>query len=120
MNHNFENLEIWQLSRELVKEIYLATQSFPSEEKFGLTSQIRKAAVSVPSNIAEGCGRGTDIQLKYFLEIAIGSLCEVETQLYLAWDLDFLVEEHFTKLLQATILIRRKTLSFKRQLSSRK
>jgi len=79
MRHNFLHLEIWKRSRKLVKIIYQTSKSFPSEEKFGLTSQIRRAAVSVPSNIAEGCGRDTDPQLKNFMNIAIGSICEVET-----------------------------------------
>jgi len=90
MRHNFLNLEVWRRSRILVKEIYFASQNFPSEEKFGLTSQLRRSAVSVPSNISEGCGRGTIPQLKKFLDIAIGSLCELETQVYLSFDLGYL------------------------------
>lgn len=73
MRHNFLHLEIWKRSRKLVKLTYNATKSFPNEEKFGLTSQMRRAAVSIPSNIAEGCGRDTDAQLKHFIGNAIGS-----------------------------------------------
>ena len=83
MRHNFKALEIWKRSRKLVKNTYLTTKTFPSEEKFGLVSQINRSAVSIPSNIAEGCGRGTDAQLVHFLDIAIGSNCELETQFYL-------------------------------------
>lgn len=90
MKHNFLQLEFWKKSRVLVKEIYLLTKDFPPEEKFGLTSQIRRAAVSIPSNIAEGCGRGTDLQFSHFINVAIGSACELETQLYLAHDLSFI------------------------------
>lgn len=90
MKHNFKNPEIWKRSRALVKVIYEETNNFPSEEKFGLTLQVRRATVSVASNIAEGCGRGTDKQLAQFLNISIGSLCELETQIYLANDLEFI------------------------------
>ena len=90
MRHNFKNLEIWKRSRALVRVIYEQTNSFPAEEKFGLTLQIRRSAISVPSNIAEGCGRGTDKQLMQFLNISIGSLCELETQIYLTNDLQFI------------------------------
>jgi len=96
MKHHFNNLNIWKLSRVIVKDIYITTRSFPNEEKFGLTSQMCRCAVSVPSNIAEGCGRGTDNQLSHFIDIAIGSLCELETQVYLAFDLDY-IEESFQK-----------------------
>ena len=79
MRHNFLNLEIWKRSRHLVKRIYIISKRFPNEEKFGLTSQLRRAAISVPSNISEGCGRGSDPQLIHFLDVAIASLCELET-----------------------------------------
>ena len=86
MIRNFTSLEIWTRSRALVKEIYLLAEILPDTEKFGLNTQIKKAAVSVPSNIAEGCGRSHINELKQFLSIASGSLCEVETQLYLLID----------------------------------
>jgi len=66
------------------------TKSVPKEERFGLTSQIKRAAISVPSNIAEGCGKGTEKDLNRFLDNAVGSACEIETQLYLAYDLEFI------------------------------
>ena len=90
--HNFRELKIWQKSREFVKKIYVLTRKFPKEELFGLTSQMRRAAVSIPSNIAEGCGRGSDRQLVPFLDIAHGSSCELETQLLLAFDLEYITE----------------------------
>lgn len=120
MKHNFKNLDIWKLSRELVKEIYLTTKSFPSDEKFGLTSQIRRCAVSVPSNIAEGCGRGTDKQLVHFLDIAVGSSCELESQLYLAFDLEYIQQndlDYYTKKINQ---IRRMTMSFQRRYKPKK
>lgn len=90
MKHSFKNLDIWKMSRNLVKTVYTLTAKLPAEEKFGLTLQIRKSAVSIPSNIAEGCGRDTNKNLASFLDIAIGSSCELETQLYLTNDLAFL------------------------------
>jgi four helix bundle protein len=83
------DLKVWQLSIALVKEIYLLSSHFPQDEKFGLTSQIRRAAVSVPSNIAEGVARTTNKELLHFLAVARGSLSELETQIVLAKELGF-------------------------------
>jgi|WetSurMetagenome_2_1015567.scaffolds.fasta_scaffold211179_2 four helix bundle protein len=82
--HNFKELLIWQLGMEIVDDIYDITSFFPREERFGLTLQMRKSATSIPSNIAEGCGRGTDPQLVYFLDVSVGSTCELETQCLVA------------------------------------
>lgn len=116
MKHNFKNLEIWKRSRKLVKEVYLITQAFPSEEKFGLISQLRRAAISVPSNIAEGCSRGTPSQFNHFLNIAIGSNCEVETQLYLSFDLEFISEVDLNKLVKELTEIRKMIIGFQERL----
>ena len=78
--HNFKELKVWQNARVLVKEIYLSTGNFPTEEKYGITSQIRRSAISIPSNIAEGCGRRTDKDFSHFLNIALGSAYELQTQ----------------------------------------
>ena len=96
--HKFKELIVWQKSRELVKDIYLTTLSFPADEKFGLTSQIRRAVVSIHSNIAEGAGRTTNSDFCRFLDIANGSACEIETQLHLALDLGFIDEQNFEKI----------------------
>lgn len=93
--HNFKELNVWKKSRQLVKEVYIATTTFPSEEKFGLTSQIRRSAISIPSNIAEGCGRKTQMDFCRFLYIAQGSSFEFETQLILSFDLGFIDDEVF-------------------------
>lgn len=90
---NYRNLMVWQNSRKLVKQIYDLTGRFPLEEKFGLANQIQRAAVSIPSNIAEGYGRNSDKEMIRFLSIAKGSLYEVETQLYIAIDLKYLSEK---------------------------
>lgn len=93
--HNFRELNVWKLSRELVKEIYLITRQFPGEEKFGLVSQIRRAAISIPSNIAEGSAR-SDKDFMRFLSISLSSAYELETQIILAFDLNFLNEAEST------------------------
>ena len=78
----YTELEVWKESRILVKDIYSITKSFPKEEIYGLSNQLRRCAVSIPSNIAEGCGRRTSADTIQFLHISRGSLYELETQLY--------------------------------------
>ncbi len=90
--HNFKNIIAWQKSRELVKEVYLLTAMFPKEEVYGLTSQIKRASVSIPSNVAEGTSRG-DKDFSRFLDYSIGSSFELETQLILSNDLGFLSDK---------------------------
>lgn len=97
MTHNYSNLQIWKRSRVFVKNVYSVIQTLRLDEKYGLSSQIKRCAVSVPSNIAEGCGRGTNKQLSHFLNYSIGSLCELETQLLLAVDLDFISNSDINK-----------------------
>ena len=92
MLKNYKELKVWQKSDELCLEIYRITAKFPKEEKYGLTSQIRRSVVSIPSNIAEGYGRKTTIDYIRMLYIAYGSVCELETRILLAGDLD-LVEK---------------------------
>jgi len=94
----FENLEVWQESRKLVKEIYLLTNKFPAKEKFGLIDQIRRAMVSICLNIAEGPDRKSDIEFKRYLRMAITSAEEVVTGLYIALDLEYLKQNEFDKL----------------------
>ena len=87
--NSYTELDVWIESRKLVKIIYEACSLFPAEEKFGISSQIKRSAISIPSNIAEGCGRQTIKDTVHFLHIAKGSLFELETQVYLANDLGF-------------------------------
>jgi len=91
---SFVDLAVWQAAMELAKEVYRATSEFPVEERFGLTAQMRRAAVSIPSNIAEGQGRRTRGEFLQFLGTARGSLYELRTQLTLSRDLGFLAEAH--------------------------
>jgi len=79
-----ENLEIWQQGVALVKSLYQTTRSWPDSERYGLVSQVRRAAVSIPANIAEGVGRGTPRESAHFAQISLGSLYELDTLLYLA------------------------------------
>ncbi len=87
-----KDLNAWKESINLVKKVYTLTAEFPQTEQFGLISQIRRAAVSIPSNIAEGCGRNSDKELIHFCRIAMGSLSEVETQIFIAKELGYLKE----------------------------
>lgn len=87
--HNYLELKIWQRSRALVKVIYQLTESFPGDQQYGLTSQIQRAAISIPSNIAEGAGRDSSKEFMRFLDIANGSAFELETQLFLSSDLGY-------------------------------
>src|SRR4051812_44925939 len=89
-SRNYRDLVAWQKSMELVAEVYRATRGFPREELYGLTNQVRRASASIPSNIAEGEGRGTNADFVRFLRIAYGSLREVETQFLIAERLDYL------------------------------
>ena len=97
MNY-FKELKVWQKAIELVTNTYLRTQAFPKEELYGLTSQIRRCAVSIPSNIAEGCGRKTEKDFSNFLGIALGSAFEFETQLIISKNLSFIQQEDFSVL----------------------
>jgi four helix bundle protein len=90
MLKSFKELAVWQKSYELCLEIYKLTKIFPDDEKYGLTSQMRRSAVSVPSNIAEGYGRKTTFEYIHSLYIAYGSICELETQILLSIDLDYI------------------------------
>lgn len=91
--NNFRELTVWKKAHVLAVYIYKISQSFPKEELYGLTSQMRRACVSIPANIAEGCGRGSDADFARFLYIAMGSACELEYHLLLACDLEFLGKE---------------------------
>ena len=89
----YKDLTVWKKSMDLVKEVYMLTKKLPKEETYGLSNQMRRAAVSIPSNIAEGNGRKTDTEYARFLNIARGSECELETQLYICVMLNYLTEE---------------------------
>lgn len=100
--NSHKDLKVWQKSLELVTDIYSATRTFPKEELFGLVSQLRRAAVSIPSNIAEGYGRSYDKETVKFLSNALGSAAEVETQLLISKNLGFIQIETAQSLIEAT------------------
>ena len=111
--HRFKDLDIWKRSRVFCKDIYQITTLFPSEEKFGLINQLRRASVSVPSNIAEGASRKSNKDFSRFLEIAIGSCYEIETQLLISNDLGFVEDEKLKILLNDLEIIIKMTSKFK-------
>ncbi|MFC1891711.1 four helix bundle protein [Thermodesulfobacteriota bacterium] len=93
MLKNYKELKVWGKSYQLCLQVYQITAGFPNNEKFGLTSQIRRSVVSIPSNIAEGYGRKTTADYVRFLYIAYGSICELETQIMLSGDLGYIAND---------------------------
>lgn len=110
--HNYRELKIWQRSMDFVVRIYEISAEFPKEEKYGLTAQIRSCAVSIPSNISEGAGRGTNKQLKRFLEFSMGSANEVQTQIELASRVKYLKKEIADSLIDEALQIYKMILAF--------
>ncbi len=104
---DFRKLQVWEKAHALALAVYRATGEFPREELYGLTGQIRRAVVSIPTNIAEGCGRNTDADFSRFLQIAMGSACEVEYQLLLARELGLLPDETYQILAPDTEEVKR-------------
>lgn len=111
--HRFKDLEIWKLSRLLCSQIYVTTANFPDNEKFGLTNQLRRASVSIPSNIAEGCSRSSNKEFLRFLEIAIGSIYEIETQLLISFDLGYINQSKLDELVNNLNTITRMVSKFR-------
>lgn len=105
--HNFKELKVWQESMELSKIIHTVTRNFPTEERFNLTSQIARCSISIPSNIAEGCGRATDKDFIRFLAISRASTFELETQLILAYTFNYLSTNDYTNILDKLTQIQR-------------
>ncbi|MCM8539020.1 MAG: four helix bundle protein [Lentisphaeraceae bacterium] len=95
---SYKDLIVWQKSMKLVSEIYKVTRNFPDTEKFGLVSQMRRSAVSIPSNIAEGYGRGSKVEYARYVKISRGSMYELDTQVEIARTQDFLNNENYKKI----------------------
>ena len=114
----FRDLLIWQKSMNFVTQIYQETESFPDSEKYGLVSQIRRSAVSIPSNIAEGYGRNSDGDFQRFLNISMGSLFEIQTQLQIAQNLEYLDTTENERLFDLSREIERMMSSFIRSIQS--
>jgi four helix bundle protein len=113
---DFKELKVWQKAHRFVLDAYKVTTNFPVEERFGLTRQLRHSAASIPSNIAEGCGREGERELARFLSIAAGSASEAEYQLLLARDLGYLQQDAHRLLEQQVTEVRRMLYSFMRKL----
>ncbi|WP_223558835.1 four helix bundle protein [Chryseobacterium lathyri] len=114
--HNFEKLLFWQKSIVLAKNVYIICQEISNDEKYGLISQIKRSAVSIPSNIAEGSGRNGRKEFNHFLAVALGSAFELQTQLILVRELNLLPEEKINALLSEVSEIQRMIYSFKNNL----
>jgi four helix bundle protein len=115
---DFKKYDVWDLSHKLTLEIYRITSVFPKEELYGLTSQIRRASLSIPTNISEGCGRNSDKEFNQFLNIALGSALETEYLLILSKDLDYLQEDVFLNLESKINEIKSKIYNLKSKLTS--
>jgi four helix bundle protein len=113
---DFKKYTIWQLSHQFTLDIYALTSDFPKNEIYGLTSQIRRACSSIPTNISEGCGRDSDTEFNRFLTIALGSASETEYLIILSTALNYITEEKSVSLLEHINLIKRKTYQLKQKL----
>lgn len=111
---DFQKIGAWKKAHAITLKIYTSTSLFPQTEQYGLTSQIRRAAASIPSNIAEGCGRDTSNELRRFMTIALGSASEVHYQLILAHDLSYLSDGKFQELEQDIIEVKRMIAGYMR------
>ena len=109
---DFRNLQVWEKAQSLTLYVYNATASFPKDELYGLTSQIRPSSASIPTNIAEGCGRNGDAELARFMSISMGSASEVEYQLLLAHDLGYLGQDTYTELHEKVSEVKRMLAGF--------
>jgi four helix bundle protein len=117
---DFRNLAVWQASRRLVKDVYQLTRALPGDEEFGLRPQIRRAGVSICTNIAEGCGRRGDREFRRFLDVAMGSACELECELTLCVDLGLLDEAEQRNIFEMLVVVKRMLSGLARQLSVQK
>lgn len=115
---DFRTLKVWEKSHRLVLDIYEVTKPFPKNELYGITSQIQRAAVSVPTNIAEGCGKDSDAELGRFLKIAMGSSSELEYLLLLARDLSYLTDEQYNQLQTNLVEVRKMLNAFIQKLKA--
>lgn len=115
---DFRQLKVWERGHRLTLDVYGVTAAFPREEMYGLTSQIRRSCAAIPTNIAEGCGRGSNADLARFLQIALGSASEVEYHLLLASELSFLGPQDYERLTGEVTELKRMLTSFVKNLKS--
>jgi len=112
----FRNLEVWGKAHQLTLNVYRTTKNFPREERFGLTSQMRRSAASIPANIAEGCGRTGNAEFHRFLQMAMGSASELEYHLLLSRDLEYVDGDKHTTLNDETVRVKRMLASLLRKI----
>jgi four helix bundle protein len=115
---DFRDLDVWRKAHDLTLAMYRVTKSFPKEEMYGLTSQIRRASSSIGANIAEGCGKRTDADFARYLQNAFGSANELEYLIVLAFDLEFLKKTDFEDLTDKTIEVKKMLAAFLRKLNA--
>lgn len=115
---DFRKLQVWDKSHELTLRIYNLTSVFPREEIYGLTSQIRRACASIPTNIAEGCGRGSSAEFRRFLQIAMGSASETEYLILLTHELKYLNTNEYTELTDTIVSIKKMLTALLRKLKT--
>ena len=116
---DFRKLEVWKKGHKLVLSLYRATADFPSEERYGLTSQIRRAGVSVPANIAEGCGHQSEPEFARYLQLAVASATELQYHIILARDLGYLEPERYKELAEIVEEIKKMLSAFIKQVRAR-
>ena len=117
VKHNFKELKVWQKSRVLVKNLFILTKKYPKDERYEIVSQMRRAAVSIPSNIAEGSGRNSNKDFKRFLDIAVSSAYELETQLIISSDLGYISEDEFNSIAKDINEVQKMIYGLKKSLS---
>ena len=115
---DFRQLKVWEKAHRFTLHVYKITKQFPVDERFGVTSQLRRAAASVPTNIAEGCGRDSELELARFMSIAAGSASEVEYQLLLACDLKYIQNETYREISQQVSEVKKMLNSFIQKLTA--
>lgn len=114
--HKVEDLKIWNKAMGLAKSVYLLASELPTDEKFGLISQIKRCSISIPSNIAEGAGRNSQKEFKHFLSIANGSAYELQTQLILIIELNLITKEKVQPVIDVCIEIQKMNYSFQKKI----
>ena len=115
---DFRTLKVWEKSHHLALAVYQATACYPQDERYGLINQTRRSGTSIPTNIVEGCGRGSDADLRRFLQIAMGSASELEYQLLLTRDLAYLNESDYERLVNQVVEVKRMLASFIKKLTA--
>jgi four helix bundle protein len=115
---SFKDLKVWQKGHDLTLSIYRATKSFPKDEMYGVTSQLRRAAASIPANIAEGCVRGSVLEFRHFLQVALGSASELEYHILLSHELGYLDKSQYESLDSNTTEVKRMLTSFIQKLKA--